>query len=78
LGRWFECMDDATTCLKLRPDWFKVPLSRSTHAHTHSLSHSVLTEYGRQQMMSTKQTPCMVKTSGKKTADDASAAQKQL
>lgn len=27
LGRWFECLDDATICLKLRPDWFKVPLS---------------------------------------------------
>jgi len=25
LGNWRECLDDATACLKLRPDWFKVP-----------------------------------------------------
>ena len=23
LGKWVECLEDATMCLKLRPDWFK-------------------------------------------------------
>ena len=23
LGKWVDCLEDATMCLKLRPDWFK-------------------------------------------------------
>jgi len=29
LSKWVECLDDATTCLKLKPDWFKAYYRRA-------------------------------------------------